>query len=229
MAVEEKNTKRKTISKRNVDSKKQRKISDKWIKVLHTKVPIWLLVIIIVVVGILWGLMALLGRASEPAKRNVVTKSMLEKIVHVSDLSTYEAVYNGVAKVMNVDKPEKVDYYVSYESTVKAGIDFSKVKIQVDNRTKNIAVTLPEISIGEVDVDITSMDFIFQNARANTPTVTQEAYRLCIEDATTESQDEGAIYDLAEQNAKNIIEALIRPFVQQMDEGYTLSVSVGDD
>lgn len=164
-----------------------------------------------------------------PSTRNVVTRSMLEKIVHVSDLSTYEAVYNGVAQIMNPTKPETVDYYVSYASKIRAGIDFSEVKIKVDNRTKTIEVSIPSITIDEADVDITSMDFIFQNPRSNTSTVTQEAYKACIADASQESLQEGAIYSLAEQNAENIIKALIQPFVQQMDSGYSLHITQEDE
>ena len=71
-------------------------------------------------------------KATKEEKPEIITQSTLEKIINVSELSTYEAVYNGVAKVMNEKKPENVDYYVSYEAKVKAGIDFEKVDIAVD-------------------------------------------------------------------------------------------------
>ena len=160
-------------------------------------------------------------KKSEP---EIINKNTLEKIINVNDLSTFEAVYNGIAKVANEKNPEKIDYYVSYNAKVKAGIDFEKVEITVDNEKKVIAVKLPEIKITDVIVDITSLDYIFENNKANTSTVSEQAYKKCIEDVKNESSNENAIYELAEQNAHNIIEALISPFVGQLDAEYQLQI-----
>ncbi len=160
-------------------------------------------------------------KKSEP---EIINKNTLEKIINVNDLSTFEAVYNGIAKVTNEKNPEKIDYYVSYNAKVKAGIDFEKVEITVDNEKKVIAVKLPEIKITDVNVDITSLDYIFENNKANTSTVSEQAYKKCIEDVKNESSNENAIYELAEQNAHNIIEALISPFVGQLDAEYQLQI-----
>lgn len=160
----------------------------------------------------------------EKTEPKIISKSTLEKIINVSDLSTFEAIYNGVAKVMNEEEPEKVDYYVSYKAKVKAGIDFEDVKITVDDENKIITVELPEIKITDVNVDIASLDYIFENDNANTSTVSEKAYKQCIEDVKSESSSEDAIYELAEQNAHNIIGALIRPFVEQLDAEYQLQI-----
>ena len=163
-------------------------------------------------------------RASKKSKPEIISKSTLEDIINVSDLSTFEAVYNGIAKVTDEDKPEKVNYYVSYDAKVKAGIDFEKVDITVNTDEKIITVMLPEIKITDVNVDITSLDYIFENEKANTETVSEEAYKKCIEDVTNESNSEDAIYELAEQNARNIVEALVSPFVEQLDSEYQLEI-----
>lgn len=154
----------------------------------------------------------------------IISKSTLEKIINVSDLSTFEAVYNGIAKVVNEENQEKVDYYVSYDAKVKAGIDFEKVEITIDDENKVISIKLPKIKLTDINVDITSLDYIFENDKANTPTVAEQAYKKCIEDVTNESSSENAIYELAEQNAKNIIEALVRPFIEQLDAEYQLQI-----
>lgn len=168
-----------------------------------------------------------MSNATKEEEPEIITKSTLEKIINVSELSTYEAVYNGVAKVMNEEKPEKVDYYVSYEAKVKAGIDFEKVDIAVDNEAKIITVTIPKVKINDVNVDVASLDYMFENDKANTETVSAQAYKKCKEDVTNESSTENAIYELAEQNAENMIEALVRPFVEQLDEEYQLVINKG--
>ena len=107
---------------------------------------------------------------------------------------------------------------------IEKPFDFEKVEITVDNEKKVIAVKLPEIKITDVNVDITSLDYIFENNKANTSTVSEQAYKKCIEDVKNESSNENAIYELAEQNAHNIIEALISPFVGQLDAEYQLQI-----
>lgn len=154
----------------------------------------------------------------------IISVTTLEKILNVSDLSTFEAVYNGIAKVHDDDSRIMVKYYVSYSSKITAGIDFEQLVISVDDENKIIHITLPEVKITDVIVDITSMDYIFNDLDANTATVSEEAYQACIEDATNESQAEEKIYELARQNAKNIVKALVNPFVEQLGTDYKLEI-----
>lgn len=177
------------------------------------------LALILVVISVV-----LLPKGVKKSEPSIITTSTLEKILNVSDLSTFEAIYNGVAKVSNLDDPQEIDYYVSYDATVKAGIDFAQVVISIDDEAKIISVKLPKIIITDITVDIESMDYIFINDDANTETVSEEAYKQCIDDVTRECNSETAIFQLAEQNAKNIVEALIRPFVSSLDSEYQLQI-----
>ena len=184
-----------------------------------------LLVVFVVVLAVIIAAGVFFFMSSSKPEPEIISQSTLEKIINVSDLSTFEAVYNGIAKVANEEDPEEIDYYVSYDAKVKAGIDFEKVDIAVDNENKIITVTVPEIKITDVNVDIASLDYIFFNDKANTATVSEEAYKKCIEDVTNESNNENAIYELADQNAHNIIKALINPFVEQLDAEYELHIN----
>lgn len=198
-----------------MEEKRKRKQYDKKIKV-----NVVIIILMIVIASVI-----LIGFASrKKSEPQIISKSTLEKIIKVSDLSTFEAVYNGIAKVMNKEKPEEVDYYVSYDAKVKAGFDFKMVDITIDEEKKSILVKLPEVKITDINVDITSLDYIFMNDKANNATVSETAYKKCIEDVTKESNNENAIYELAEQNAHNIIEALISPFVEQLDSEYKLQI-----
>lgn len=158
------------------------------------------------------------------APPEIITQSTLENIIRTSNLSTFEATYNGIAKVNNAENPDEIDYYVSYEATVKAGIDFELVETDIDNEKKVITVTVPDIQINDITVDITSLDYIFENEKANTSSVSEQAYKKCIDDVTEESKKEDAIYELAEQNAHNTIKALISPFVEQLDNEFDLVI-----
>ena len=190
----------------------------KRIKFKHIAV---LFIIIAVIVTALMIKIKIFNKKSEPT---IISKATLEKVINVSDLSTFEAIYNGVAAVANEENPENIDYYVSYEAKVKAGIDFELVEVEVNETDKVITVTLPEVKITDVDVDIASLDYIFMNNKANTQTVSEQAYKKCIKDVTKESNSTDEIYESARQNARNIVEALISPFVEQLDSEYKLEI-----
>lgn len=183
----------------------------------------------IVIIGVV--LISIAGFAIVPKvignqddKKDVITVLTLEKIIKVSELSTFTAVYNGIAQVMNEEKPDEIDYHVSYEAKVNAGIDFDKITIVIDDTEKTINITLPEVYITDINVDIASLDYIFLNDKANVSTSSQKAFKACEADVRTESEQQKAIFELATQNAKNILTALTRPIIEQLDAEYTLVI-----
>lgn len=184
-----------------------------------------ILIGIVAIAAVVASIFLLNGKKGKEKEAQVVTVASLQKIINVSELSTFQAVYNGVADVMNEEDSEQCDYHVSYEAKVNAGIEFDKVKIDLDEEKKSIVVTLPEIEITDTVVDITTLDYIWEDKDANTDTVSQEAYKACIADVEKESKEQQAIYDLAKQNAKNVVEALITPFTQQFDSEYTVTIN----
>lgn len=187
-------------------------------------VPVWGLGALILVVVVLVLFVAIPGARNSKKQAEVITISTLQEIIDVSELSTFTAVYNGIAQVMNQEDPQSVDYYVSYEAKVNAGIDFEEVGIELEEETKTIRITVPPVELTEVNVDIASLDFIFYNQSLNTSTVTETAFKACEADVEKESQEQQAIYELAEQNAKNVLTALVKPIVEQADTEYTLVV-----
>ncbi len=152
----------------------------------------------------------------------ILTQSTLERIIDINELSTFKSVYIGVTEVMNENNPENTDYYVYYESVVKAGIDFKDIDFSIDHESASVMIEIPEVFITEITVDIASLDYIFINSSANKLTVTEEAYAACIEDVTTEANNEESIKNIAKETAKNTIIALISPFIEQLDGNYTL-------
>ena len=182
------------------------------------------MVTIVVVAMIVIGIVAMVigGSKDKEDKTKIITTTTLEEIIEVSELSTYQSIHNGVVTVMNEKKPEKVDYHVSYKATVKAGIDFEKVSISIDEDNKKVLICIPEVEIQKIDVDAGTMDFLFVNKKAETSSVSSVAYELCKKDVENENDKGAAIYQLAEENAKNAIRALIEPFLISFDPEYTI-------
>ena len=158
------------------------------------------------------------AESNREQQAEITVVSTLERIINVSDLSTFTAVYNGIAEVKDEKNPDNVDYYVSYEARVEAGIDFAELGISL--KDKVITVILPEVKINDIIVDISSLDFLFFDNSVNTLAVSEQAFKACEQDARTESESQSAIFELAQQNAENVVKALIKPVVDQLEEGY---------
>ena len=185
---------------------------------------LFVILICMILILVLWFAVISKIVEDEDDKREVLTISTLEKIINVSELSTFTAIYNGIAEVKNKEKTDQIDYYVSYEARVKAGIEFEKIAIDIDDTEKIINITLPPVHIMEINVDIASLDYIFYNDKANTVSVSQEAFKACEADFENESRQQDKIFELATQNAKNILDALTRPIIEQLYADYTLVI-----
>lgn len=189
---------------------------------IFRKLRIAILVLAAVIVGV-WMWKTFMADDKNVEKKTIITESSLEKVVKISDLSTYKAVYNGVAHIYDKNIADKILYHVSYESEIKIGIDTDKIKVAVDEENKKVTVTLPEIKINDVIVDIASLDYIFEDKSADTEDVSNEAYQACIEDAQNDSESNAQIIDLARANCENMIKALINPLLEQED--YSLKIN----
>lgn len=107
---------------------------------------------------------------------------------------------------------------------MNAGIDFRAVDISINEEQKTITLKVPEAHITNQSVEMSSLEFIFLNKKANKPGVTEVAYKVCEEDVRQESEQQTAICELAKQNAENVLKALTKPIVNQLGDGYQLVI-----
>lgn len=205
-------------------------------KKLKTQIKLNLKVNIGVIVGLvvaaLFVILILNGTVFQKREEpKIITESNLHKIIQVSQLSTYECVYNDVCTVMDEKDSTRKAYYCKYKGRVKAGIDFSKVDIKITEQKDGeslITITLPEVTLNEPDVDISSLKCMFLENSADDGTVSGEAYKACIQDAKEKSQSEELIFETAQDNAVNIVKGLVEPFVRnaEMKSEYHYTVKI---
>lgn len=157
-----------------------------------------------------------------PGPQQVDTVAILEKVVKNSSLSTYEVVYNGVATVYNEKKTEDIDYHVAYSATVTAGFDFNSIKISKDEEKHEIVVSLPPIEIYEPKVNIEDLDYIVVGKKVKVETLSADAYKKSIADVDKEARDQGEIVKYAKENGERLIKGLLTPFVDKLEEKYTI-------
>lgn len=157
-----------------------------------------------------------------PGPQQVDTVSNLEKVVKNSSLSTYEVVYNGVATVYNDKKPEDIDYHVAYTATVNAGFDLKSIKITKDDEKHEIVVSLPPIEIYEPKVNIEDLDYIVVGKKVKQETLSADAYSKSIADVDKKAKAQGEIVLYAKENGERLIKGLLMPFVDKLEEKYTI-------
>lgn len=207
----------------NSVEKKDSKLK-KLLKKMPVKVKMILALVLVAVlaIAVIWVGSVISNLKNEDVEPEIDVSTTLEKMVKTNDLSTFEAVYNGIAEVKNEKKPEKIDCYVAYEAKVKAGIDVQKVEITLNEEEKTISVKLPKVVITDTEVDIGSLDYIFENKKINKEGIAAVAYKASIDDVNNEAKTKDAILELAKGNAQNIIKALISPFAAQYDSTYKI-------
>lgn len=154
----------------------------------------------------------------------ITTKSSLEKIIEINKLSTIEYTYNAIVAKYKDDevKDDNVEYYVAYNGKVTAGIDFNEVNIDVNYKEKKIYITLPNVEIHEINVDMGTLDYIYEKNTSEKDSISQEAYKLCKNDLRERAKNETELLVNANENAKSAIEALIKPWIESVDKEFQI-------
>lgn len=153
-----------------------------------------------------------------------ISKSSLERIIEIGELSTVDYTYNAIAKVYD-EEGSTIKYYVAYEGIVTAGIDFEKISIKVDEEQKKVRIIIPDVEIHNINVDMGTMEYIFTKNKYETETISQEAYKICKQDLQSRVKEETDLYGMAKENAIASVRALFLPWIDQMDKGYTVEVN----
>lgn len=159
----------------------------------------------------------------EEGKVTTISEASLKKVFEISELSTADYTYNAVARAYNQDNSE-VRYYVAYEGRIKAGIDFSKIKIDIDEEEKLITLTIPDIEFQEITVDPGTLEYIFKDKGSETESIHQEAFTLCQQDLNERAAREEEFLLLARSNAASVVEALVMPWISQLEDSYTVDI-----
>ena len=208
---------------KSINDEKKQKPKQQQTKVKKQKIFIGSIVLIIsaIILIISFGV----GKLPFFSQNTVTTlsKASLEKVLETSQLTTLQYTYNAIAEVKK-EYFDTVKYHVAYEGTVQAGIDFEDIAIDIDEATKHITITLPETSIQHVIVTAESMEYIFNEDKYESETVASEAYGACVKDLKNRAEHEVQLLQMAKDNAKDAVKALIEPWVKQVDGEYTIEI-----
>lgn len=189
-----------------------------------------IIIILLVIIAILC--LALGIANSETGKLKISATSSLEKIVEKNDLETVNYTYNAIAKQPknenvseNSENTDDYKYFVSYQGSVSAGIDFKQVKIDVDEKEKKLIITVPEPKITGYNVDIGSLKFIFTKEKYNEASELENAFKLCKSDLANRSEKDSLILQTAKQNSITVLEAFFKPWIETFNNEYDVEIN----
>ena len=184
-------------------------------KVLDIKFIIAVIIIIL--------LCAVLVYTRKEAKSNYVSDEKITEIgfENIGELATQSVTTTTVRvetkdlKLFNVSIPLTQSKYIyTYNTTIKAGINFSDVKWQLgdtDDTSHNIYVDIPEVKTLSADIDLDSFKVLHEENNTFSPITLTEHNDSLIqlrENALSDAINSG-LYDRALDNAKTILTSFI--------------------
>lgn len=184
-------------------------------KVLDIKFIIAVIIIIL--------LCAVLVYTRKEAKSNYVSDEKITEIgfENIGELATQSVTTTTVRvetkdlKLFNVSIPLTQSKYIyTYNTTIKAGINFSDVKWQLgdtDDTSHNIYVDIPEVKALSADIDLDSFKVLHEENNIFSPITLTEHNDSLIqlrENALSDAINSG-LYDRALDNAKTILTSFI--------------------
>lgn len=178
-------------------------------------------------IGVIFFVVVIAGLSifvySKLPKKVVAESNTLDiqgKINDIGELATAEYVYT-ISESMHKEgltifgkELTSSEVVYSYSGTVKAGLIFSDIKIEVNNDRKQIYVTLPESQILSNELDLNSLEIIneeYSNFNKVTFSDINLSQQSCKDTAKATAIEKGLL-DNADENAKKIIESMIAGF-----------------
>ena len=118
-----------------------------------------MLILIGILAILIMGFFAIKNWLFSDKKPEITTEYITGKLDVASELNTAELTYTGMVKFEDGSIPflTKKTFSMIYTASVKAGIDFSKIKVDV--KDNSVIVTLPEAQVQSVYVDPKSIEF----------------------------------------------------------------------
>ena len=119
---------------------------------------------------------------------------------------------NEDQKLFGMSVPFTASQYIfSYDGVVKAGLDFSKIEVQIDDANKLATVKLPKIEIFDISIDNESLKIYDESQSIFTPlhiTDLNDAQKQLKEEVRQTAIDNG-ILEGAARNAKVLISSFL--------------------
>ncbi len=162
-------------------------------------------------------------------KIKITVRSTLENFVEKSDLETVNISYNVIAKKCKDEKKcdlksnniDDFQYVVSCKGKITAGIDFSKVKIDVEPSSKKIIIHLPDANLTD-NPTVGSIKFL--NGAEVPSDELPNARALCQDTIIAKSKEDKNVLPAAKNQATLILTEFYGQWIKAYDASYSVEV-----
>ncbi|MBE6469466.1 MAG: DUF4230 domain-containing protein [Coriobacteriaceae bacterium] len=190
------------------------------------RIGLWAFVVV-AVLGIALGVFGTFSvqRLFKPTVR-LDTTTVSEQLERVQELATAKLSYRGLVKYEegDIDFINKKGFTMIYDAEVRAGVDLSKARVDVDGRT--VRVALPAAAVQSISIDPDSIQFYdekFALFNWQNRMDAAEALKLAQENANAKV-DASKLIAEANDQAVEATKALLAPFAGE--RGYTVTVEI---
>lgn len=166
--------------------------------------------------------------AAEEADTSVHVLTTIESEMHdIGKLCTAEYCFtmadsftNDEAKILFIKIQSSA--IIQYSGTITAGIDFSNVKVDVDDREKTVQVTIPAAEIISKEVDPDSFKILDEKSRVFNPFSLEDGNKALgnVISGAEEDAINNGILERAQKNAESIITSMLSTVCSA--EGYEI-------
>ena len=160
-------------------------------------------------------------KRSEKAESAVI----LAKIEKSSELTTSKITFTGMSKYKDsgIKFINRSDFVMVYEATARIGIDVKDVKVDVNNITKTVWLTIPKAEVLEVKVNMDTIKYFDTSFALLNIDYKQDANKAT-SIAESEAKEEIANMGVVEM-ANNQAELLLKGLIQDtIPDGYDIKV-----
>ena len=156
------------------------------------------------------------GIHGNPGRTSIKTSSLLVDAIDISELSTAEFKYRGIADIVD-ENDNDIRCRACYNAVVKAGIDMSNVQFDVDDENKVVYASLPDIELKVTIIDEQLIELLPYDADVELEIL----LKSCMADAEKEAIESTELMNTARENLMATIEALTYPILNARNYSLT--------
>ena len=169
-----------------------------------------------IAVGIV-AVIVLIGLFFTNGKAKLDTKYIISKLEKESELTTAKLTYEGFSKYTDegIEILTKADFYMQYKAEVRAGIDVKDIKVDVNEISNKVTLTIPKARILDVKIipdSITYYNESFALFNWDAKEDANKAQKMAEEDAAKKIEEMGLL-DMADAQAEALIKGLVQDIV----------------
>lgn len=194
--------------------KKNKRLKSKIVQAI-----ILLLLILLIACGcFIGGVIFQNNQPQEEAIPTINSIQVVNDIQSIGELATIKYIYTDMGKFENTQQFKGYDiplttksFILSWNGTIKAGVDTKEITINVNEDNKTILVHIPKATILSHETDENSVEIFDENNNIFNP-ITLEDYNSFFAESKLEMEQralDNGLLDEAIENAKNVISQIL--------------------